>query len=263
MQTDTATLKAIQGAISECFRANREPLSVGQIKAWIAAKYVAQHFDEKAVHGQIRGSCINKFYTRLDRRDTPKILYFDANTRTYRSLEGGVSEGAGISSSPSIANTFPLPVSSRDLEKNALIYERQLQEALTDDLSQIEDGLTLWKTEPPSVEFVLTLDEDLQRRKRIDILAKDANGTPVIVELKLNRAHDKVVGQALLYRALLKKKLRVARIRIILIAYEISDELYLTCSEVNDVTLCEYKVRVNVTRIYPTESSRADEAEST
>ena len=202
-------MKLIQEAIAECFRANNQSLSVSQIKAWIANKYSTQHFDDKAVHGQIRASCVNKTYTRLDRRDTPKILYFDAHTRTYRSRMYDDLEGNQLNSMGNTATVTPQSSFPTESERKALIYERQLQEALTADLSQIEDGLTLWETEPPSIEFVLSLDQENQRRKRIDILARDADGVPVIVELKINRAHDKVIGQALLYRALLKRNCRL------------------------------------------------------
>jgi len=72
---------------------------------------------------------------------------------------------------------------------------------------------------------------------RIDILARDVTGCPVIVELKVSRERERTIGQCLLYRARLKQLQGAERVCIFIVAEEISEELKLAAQEVTDVTL--------------------------
>jgi hypothetical protein len=84
---------------------------------------------------------------------------------------------------------------------------------------------------------------------RIDILAKDRGGLPVIVELKVSRGHEKTIGQVLYYRAKIKHQFSAERVRIFIVAEEISPELRAAASEISDVLLFEYSLAVKVTTI--------------
>ena len=83
----------------------------------------------------------------------------------------------------------------------------------------------------------------------IDILARDRSELPVIIELMVNRGHEKTVGQALYYRARIKQRFGAERVRIFIIAAEISPELRAAASEVSDVLLFECGLAVKVTAI--------------
>jgi hypothetical protein len=125
--------------------------------------------------------------------------------------------------------------------------EAQLRDYLEGGLGTLEPGLSLWPVENgDAVEFQL---DDQGPSRRIDILAKDGGGIPVIVELKVGRGHEKTVGQALYYRARIKRKFNVNRVRIFIVAAEISAELRDTASEVSDVILFEYTLSVNVAQV--------------
>ncbi len=54
------------------------------------------------------------------------------------------------------------------------------------NLNILESGLTLWPNS--SVEYPL-------EGRRIDILAKDRDGIPVVIELKLSRGHERTLGK--------------------------------------------------------------------
>lgn len=125
--------------------------------------------------------------------------------------------------------------------------EEQLRDYLAENLGILEPGLALWPVENgDAVEF--QIDEQGPTR-RIDILAKDHGGLPVVIELKVSRGHEKTVGQALYYRARIKNLFHVQRVRIFIVAAEISPELRAAASEVSDVLLFEYSLAVKVTAI--------------
>ena len=125
--------------------------------------------------------------------------------------------------------------------------EEQLRDYLAENLGILESGLSLWPVENgDAVEF--QVDEQGPSR-RIDILAKDRDGLPVVIELKVSRGHEKTVGQALYYRARIKKRFAAERVRIFIVAAEISPELRLAASEVSDVRWFEYSLAVKVTAI--------------
>ncbi len=78
-------------------------------------------------------------------------------------------------------------------------YESDLRNYLAKNLSIIEPGFKLYQDEGiTGVEF------DVGGR-RIDILAVDAKGALVVVELKVSRGYDRVVGQLLRYMAWIRK----------------------------------------------------------
>jgi hypothetical protein len=125
--------------------------------------------------------------------------------------------------------------------------EEQLRDYLAENLGILEPGLSLWPVEDgDAVEF--PVDEHGPSR-RIDILAKDRGELPVIIELKVSRGHEKTVGQALYYRARIKQRFGAERVRIFIVAAEISPELQAAASEVSDVLLFEYSLAVKVTAI--------------
>jgi Endonuclease NucS len=101
--------------------------------------------------------------------------------------------------------------------------EEQLRDYLAENLNILEPGLALWPVEDgDAVEFQV---DGQGPSRRIDILAKDGAGLPVVIELKVSRGHEKTVGQALYYRARIKQRFGAARVRIFIVAAEISREL--------------------------------------
>jgi RecB family endonuclease NucS len=74
-------------------------------------------------------------------------------------------------------------------------YEHDLQSYLAKNLHRIEPGLRLYDEEEiSSLEFPAG-------DRYIDILAVDAQGNFVVIELKVSRGYDRVIGQLLRYLA--------------------------------------------------------------
>ncbi|WP_137896537.1 endonuclease NucS domain-containing protein [Ramlibacter sp. 2FC] len=85
----------------------------------------------------------------------------------------------------------------------------------------------------------------------IDILAVDSAGGYVVIELKVSKGYDRVVGQLLRYISWIKKNHAGPgqRVRGIIIAKQISDDLRLACAEVPSVSLYEYALSVTVKHV--------------
>jgi len=125
--------------------------------------------------------------------------------------------------------------------------EAQLRDYLAENLGLLEAGLSQWPSENgEAVEF--QVDEQGPSR-RIDILAKDREGLPVIIELKVSRGHEKTIGQVLYYRSKIKQRFGKNRVRIFIVAFEISPQLKAAASEVSDVKLFNYSLTVQVNAI--------------
>jgi RecB family endonuclease NucS len=77
----------------------------------------------------------------------------------------------------------------------------------------------------------------------IDILAVDKNGQFVVIELKVSKGYDRVIGQLLRYIAWVEKNLSDGvQVRGFIVANEISDDLRLATRKIPGVKLFQYKL---------------------
>lgn len=124
-------------------------------------------------------------------------------------------------------------------------YEHDLRDYLAKNLHIIEPSLRLYADEGiTGVEFPVG-------GRFVDILAVDSSGGYVIIELKVSKGYDRVVGQLLRYISWIKKNQAESgqRVRGIIIAKQISEDLLLACSEVTAISLYEYTLSVTVNRV--------------
>jgi hypothetical protein len=142
----------------------------------------------------------------------------------------------------------PLDTNDDEIEAGTeFLQEQQLRDYLAENPFILEPGLSLWPVEDgDAVEF--QVDEGGQSR-RVDILARDKSGSPVVIELKVSRGHERTVGQALYYRARVKQRFGAKRVRIFIVASIISPQLRAAASEVPDVVLFEYSLEVKVAKV--------------
>lgn len=124
-------------------------------------------------------------------------------------------------------------------------YERDLRNYLAKNLSSLEKGLRLYEEEGiTGIEFPVG-------GRFIDILAMDPGGGLVVIELKVSRGYDRVIGQLMRYVAWIKKNLSEddQRVRGMIVAREMSEDLLLACSMVPDVELFEYELSLVLRRV--------------
>lgn len=85
----------------------------------------------------------------------------------------------------------------------------------------------------------------------IDILGVDPKNDYVVIELKVSRGYDRTVGQLLRYMAWIEKHQADPgqKVRGTIIAKEISEDLLLACSRIEDVKLFEYDLSVSLRKV--------------
>jgi endonuclease len=122
-------------------------------------------------------------------------------------------------------------------------YERDLRSYLVKNLGLIEPGLRLYDDGEG-----ITGEEFPVGGRRIDILAVDQGRNYVVVELKVRRAYDRVVGQLLRYMAWIEENHAEPgeSVRGVIIANEISTDLRLACSRVPGVKIFKYSLSVSL-----------------
>ena len=126
--------------------------------------------------------------------------------------------------------------------------EMQLRDYLVKSLIKLENGMTLWPVERGQRAIEFRVDD---RNHRVDILARDVNGIPTIIETKVGRGHERTVGQVLHYQECVRKILKVERVRVLIVAKEISAELISATTSLRDVSLVEYKEKGIFTKLSP------------
>jgi hypothetical protein len=124
-------------------------------------------------------------------------------------------------------------------------YESDLRDFLAKNLSVIEPGLQLYQDEGVTgVEFPVG-------GRFVDILAVDSAKRLVVIELKVSRGYDRVVGQLLRYMAWIQEHQAEPgqAVRGIIAAREITVDLRLACSSLSNIALYEYQLSVALRRI--------------
>jgi len=133
------------------------------------------------------------------------------------------------------------------LEESQFAYENDLRNYLAKNLHLIEPGLKLYKGSDgtPGLEFPID-----NTGRRIDILAVDRSGLPVVIELKVRRGHERTIGQVLYYQSMVKRLLAAPSARIVIVAREISKELRVGSEDIPNVELFEYKLSMELQRVH-------------
>jgi hypothetical protein len=127
----------------------------------------------------------------------------------------------------------------------SLSLESDLEKCLIVNLQQLEPGLKLY-----SVEGVVGKQLDTGVVGRLDLLAVDASGDFVVIELKAGRADDRACGQILRYMGWIKKELAGGkRVRGIIVANDFDESLKYAVQSMPDVVLRRYEVRFSFSEI--------------
>jgi hypothetical protein len=137
-----------------------------------------------------------------------------------------------------------------EAEDQMFAAERDLREFLAKNPGCIEKGLRIFE-DGDRLGNEFSIDEN---RGRIDLLAVDASGKFVVIELKLGQRRNKTLGQLLYYMGWVDKAYpQSAPCRGIIIAKDIPPDLVLAAKRVPGVSLCGYNLSVSVVPVAPTE----------
>jgi hypothetical protein len=130
-------------------------------------------------------------------------------------------------------------------EESEFAFEKDLQKYLVKNLHIIEKGLKLYQTdEVDGEEFYVS-----GTSRRIDILAVDKDDNFVVIELKVSRGYEKVVGQTLFYQSNIKTIFNRDKVRAIIVAREITPELKTATQFLPDFELFEYQLSLTLSKV--------------
>jgi endonuclease len=131
-----------------------------------------------------------------------------------------------------------------ETEGREFAYEHDLRDFLARNLTLVEPGLKLYEEEGiRGIEFPAS-------RRFIDILAVDRRDNYVVIELKVSRGYDRVIGQLLWYMAWVERNHAEhgKQVRGMIIARAITEDLLLATSRIANVELFEYELSVSLKR---------------
>ena len=128
----------------------------------------------------------------------------------------------------------------KDLGDDVFPLESDLRDYLASNLDIIESGLELFvdkRSHKSGIEYSTPIG-------RIDILAVDATGAPVVIELKRGRSSDAVCGQILRYTAWVKRNLPSSgTVCGFIIVRHANEKLRYAASDIPHVCVQEYRLK--------------------
>lgn len=175
-------------------------------------------------------------------------LFFQLDSSRFRLYDPAtdpppITAGAKSGGKPgTLPAEDPRDTAEEEVGSAQFAYESDLRNYLSKNLHILEPGLRLYEEESiTGIEFPVG-------GRFIDILARDSRGGYVVIELKVSRGYDRVVGQLLRYMGWISKNQAEPgqSVRGIIVAREISQDLILACSGLAGIGLFEYEMSVSV-----------------
>ena len=226
--------------------------TASQIVGWFMTAY--PKFESRAsVSADVQAMCVNN----LNRRHWPSVkpgsghdLFFKESSKQIRLWEperdpeprykGDIEAGTN----DELQDDDDLSASEVGASQTSDTFalEQDLQNFLVRNLQRLEPGLSLYEVDGISgIEFNAG-------GRRIDILAVDSDGAFVVIELKVSRGYDRVIGQLQRYMGWVESNLAGQKmVRGIIVASEITEDLLLATSLIADrVKLFEYSLSFSI-----------------
>jgi hypothetical protein len=139
----------------------------------------------------------------------------------------------------------PLATDDEPEEGNEFAYESDLRDFLAKNLNLVRRDLRLYSEEGiTGVEFPAG-------NRFIDILAVTPENNYVVIELKVSRGYDRVIGQLLRYMGWIRLNQAEPGQSVtgIIISREITQDLLLACHGLPNIELFEYQLSVSLKKV--------------
>jgi hypothetical protein len=176
----------------------------------------------------------------------PKFLFYEKSSRLYR-LHDPVKDGRWVVDSRGARRVEqteregkPITIEP-SMDEATISLEADLRTFIFERLDTLEEGLIPYEG-TNSVEYSV-------KSGRIDILAKDKCGDPVVIELKAGTASEATLTQILAYMADMTPEVDpMHRVRGIIVAYHFAERLITAASILPNLELVRYKVNFQFER---------------
>ncbi len=219
-----------------------EALARGRVLAWFGEKYP-----------KIKKGTISAHLLRMSTNAPSRIYYHGkpGDDDLFYKIDGGQFRLYDSNTDPP-----PIYVASLDAEEPdeleldepspvEFAYEADLKNFLAKNLHLVEEGLSLYEEEGiDGIEFPVG-------GRRIDVLAVSKENDLVVIELKVSRGYDRVVGQLLRYIGWVSENLAEDDqfVRGVIVARSISADLLLACLSLPQIQLLEYELSVQLHQV--------------
>lgn len=219
-----------------------QTVTSSQILNWFQQKY--PNVKESSIRGHLIAMSVNA-KNRVHHNVRPGSghdLFYRIDSKTFR-LYNARKDSAPIYKENNI-QSYDIDETDNEEESQEFGFEKDLQNFLVKNLHLIEPELKLYENEGiTGIEYPVG-------NRFIDILAVDSNNDLVIIELKVSKGYDRAVGQLLRYMAWIEKNLadKSQKVRGVIVARQVSEDLQLACSKIADIELMEYELSVKLKR---------------
>ena len=232
----------LKDMVKEMALKKEDRISRGQVISWFREKYPKIKQSSIAAH-LIKMSTNANSRHHYNAKPGEDDLFYQIDGSSFR-LFDRERDPSPLQNKSDVANEMEPEELDQNEDKTEFAYEKDLQNFLSRNLNLIEPGLQLFEDEGiTGIEYPVG-------GRYVDILALDKNNNYVVVELKVSRGYDRVVGQLLRYVSWIKKNQAEPgqSVRGIIIAREISDDLSLACEGLSTVELFEYQLSITLNK---------------
>lgn len=222
-------MTTMRQAIRTFVEAADRPVTSEEIRRHIEAEYAGQ-WQPSTLQAHLYGCVVNNPKAYVHHPSAVKFLYkkADGSFELYSEQLHGPNEWA-----PTEGEDVGQGI--EELVETSISLERDIEDHLVQHLDGIEKGLTLVGRQV-SIEV-----------GRIDILAEDAKGQRVVIEVKVGEAKDSAVGQVARYLGWYARQDGKAP-RGILIAGQFSDGVRYAATAIPNLMLVTYRVQFSFER---------------
>jgi hypothetical protein len=217
-----------------------------QVVEWFRTKYPLVKLGTIAAHLLRLSTNAPSRLHYSAREDGSDDLFFQVDSGRFR-LYDRLNDPAPIRSTPTADDVASSATVGEDFTGSSeFAYEHDLRDYLAKNLHLIEPGLRLYRDEDG-----ITGLEFPAGGRFIDILAVDSTAGYVVIELKVSKGYDRVVGQLLRYIGWIEQHHAEPNqsVRGVIVAKEVSSDLRLACRRIQGVRLFEYKLSVALTAV--------------
>lgn len=228
----------------------KDTFSKQQALAWFAENYPKIKSGTVTAH-LIRMSTNAQSRTHHNVMPGDDDLFFQVGRGSYRLYRPDIDPepiyaGSGPSNSPAqLEGDDDSEEADSPQSTGEFAYEADLKNYLAKNLYQLEAGLRLYEEEGVTgIEFPAG-------GRFIDILALDSNNNFVVIELKVSKGYDRVIGQLMRYMAWIKENMADSNqgVRGAIVARSISEDLKLASSLGPSIEMYEYELSIQLNKI--------------